>query len=134
MYRKLSITRLFWRLAIFGTIFCCRLMNIFLPQGPVCSPTCVLFSPGGSYIFKDINLSFRRCTVLYRTRVIKLLNFGQIDANNFYTIYDIYSSSLQVTAVEDLQYYEEHSELEHGVKLSKHAPVYCSRLIACLVM
>ena len=30
MYGKLLITRLFWHLAIFRTIFCCWLMNIFL--------------------------------------------------------------------------------------------------------
>ena len=32
MYGKLSITRFFWHLAIFGKLFCCRLMNIFLTQ------------------------------------------------------------------------------------------------------
>ena len=32
MYRKLSITRFFWHLAIFSIFFCCQLMNIFLTQ------------------------------------------------------------------------------------------------------
>ena len=30
MYGELSITQLFWHLAIFRTVFCCWLMNIFL--------------------------------------------------------------------------------------------------------
>ena len=32
MYRKLSITRFFWHLIIFGILLCCRLLNIFLTQ------------------------------------------------------------------------------------------------------
>ena len=32
MYRKLSITRFFWQLVIFGIYFCCRLIKIFLTQ------------------------------------------------------------------------------------------------------
>ena len=32
MYGKLSITRFVWHLAIFGKLFCCRLINIFLTQ------------------------------------------------------------------------------------------------------
>ena len=32
MYRKLSITRFFWHLAIFGKLFCCLLIDIFLTQ------------------------------------------------------------------------------------------------------
>ena len=32
MHGKLLITQFFWHLAIFGKLFCCRLMNIFLTQ------------------------------------------------------------------------------------------------------
>ena len=59
MYGKLWITRFFWHLAIFGQLFCCRLMNIFLTQ--FCTVKLLIHKPQPRLNHGKINLGTPLC-------------------------------------------------------------------------